>query len=183
MWSPQKDMYGYGLSIVPRNVEKPPVVVAVWDGGTQETDAHSAWIEAQLAAGKAVFVADLSGMGQLEPYPCSPLAPLYANYGTMYKLCCDMLMLGDSIPALRTFDLLRALDVAKLLPCANGVVELYGAGRSALYAKLAAMLADPTIALSLDPAIENYAEFLARVPYDDTDILSHTLPGYLTHFA
>ena len=182
MWRTQKEMYGYGLLIAPKDATSAPITVAVWDGGTQETDAHSEWIERELAAGRSVLVADLSGMGQLEPYPVTPQSSLYTNYGTMYKLCCDMLMLGDSIPALRTFDLLRAVEVAKSMPNCNGEVALYGFGRSALYARLAAELNDE-LSVTLDNAIESYGEFLAEVPYDNTDILSHTLPGYLTYFA
>ena len=183
MWRTQKDMFGYGLVITPKDADKVPLTVAIWDGGTSETEAHSAWIGRELAAGRGVFVVDLSGMGQLEPNPVYPNASLYNHYGTMYKLASDMLMLNDSIPALRTFDLLRALEAAKELPVSDGTISLYGFGRSALYARLAAELSDENLCVTLDEAIESYADFLAAEPYDDTDILSHTLPGYLAYFA
>lgn len=183
LWRTQEEMFGYGLLLTPLEKETVPLKLAVWDGGTKATADHGAWLDGQLAAGRGVFVVDLAGEGQLEPYPVAPNAGLLHRYGTMYKLACDLLMLGDSLPALRIYDLLKALSAAERLPVYDGSgLSLFASGRSALYARLARRL-DPRIrALTCEGGVESYSAFLAEEPYDDEDILGHTLPGMLEYF-
>ena len=183
LWRTQEEMFGYGLLLAPCEGKTVPVTLAVWDGGTTATADHAAWIDGQLAAGRGVFVVDLSGEGQLEPYPITPNAELLQRYGTMYKLACDLLMLGDSLPALRIYDLLKALDAAERLPAYDGSgLRLFACGRSTLYARMAQRL-DPRIrALTCEGGVESYSAFLTEEPYDDEDILGHTLPGMLAYF-
>lgn len=183
MWRTQEEMFGYGLLLAPWGRKTVPLTLAVWDGGTKATADHAAWIDEQIAAGRGVFVVDLAGEGQTEPYPVAPNAKLLRRYGTMYKLACDLLMLGDSLPALRIYDLLKALDAAEGLPeYDGGGLSVFGCGRSALYARLARRL-DPRIqSLTCEGGVESYSAFLAEEPYDDEDILGHTLPGMLAYF-
>ena len=101
----------------------------------------------------------------------------------MYKLACDLLMLGDSLPALRIYDLLKALDAAEGLPeYDGGGLSVFGCGRSALYARLARRLDPRILSLTCEGGVESYSAFLAEEPYDDEDILGHTLPGMLAYF-
>ena len=115
MWRTQEEMFGYGLLLAPWGRKTVPLTLAVWDGGTKATADHAAWIDEQIAAGRGVFVVDLAGEGQTEPYPVAPNAKLLRRYGTMYKLACDLLMLGDSLPALRIYCLLYTSTVPAVL--------------------------------------------------------------------
>lgn len=130
-----------------------------------------------------MLVVDLAGEGQLEPNPLKPGGGILNHYGTLYKLSCDLLMLDDSLAALRTYDLLHALDAAEHLPVYDGSgLHLYASGRSTLYARMAQKL-DPRIrTMELQGGIPNYRDFLQEEPYDDTAILTHILPGMLRYF-
>lgn len=184
MWQSQADLYNCGMLLTPADAaEKRPVSIGIWDGGTQAIAEHGGWIDTQLAEGRSVFVVDLAGEGQLEPYPAAPEASLRGHYGTLYKLSSDLLMLGDSLPALRIYDLVTALDAAEHLPVYDGSgLRVYACGRSTVYARLAQKIDPRMQALTCEGGIENYRTFLDEEPYDDTDILSHTLPGMLTYF-
>jgi hypothetical protein len=57
----------------------------------------------------------------------------------------DLIWLGDSLAALRAFDVIRAIDMLATLPdCRLDALQLFVSGRSSIYGKGAALLAaDP----------------------------------------
>jgi hypothetical protein len=179
MWRSQKDLYGYGLLIAPKG-KKPEPELAIWDGGTRALKTHEAWIEEKIKKGESVFVADLSGMGQLEPYPIFPGADLYRRYGTMYTLCTDLFRVDDSLAALRTFDVIRTLDALNDLFPENNGFSLYAGGYASLYCALAAKL-DGRISKLTRENVERCADIFNTDLIDETDILSRVLPGMLLH--
>ncbi|HUR57365.1 MAG TPA: acetylxylan esterase, partial [Opitutaceae bacterium] len=122
-----------------------PVTIALWEDGTRALSKHAAWLEAEVAKGRAVFVVNLSGMGPLKPDAINRGAD-HEFYDTFHKLADDLTWIGDSLVALRTFELLRTLDVLATWPglVANDV-RLHASGHAGVHAKLAAAL-DPRIA-------------------------------------
>lgn len=183
MWQTQNDLFNCGTLLTPVECPRQPLTIAVWDGGTTAIADHGEWLDAQLNNGRSVLVVDLAGEGQLEPNPLKPGGGILNHYGTLYKLSCDLLMLDDSLAALRIYDLLHALDAAEHLPVYDGSgLHLYASGRSTLYARMAQKL-DPRIrTMELQGGIPNYRDFLQEEPYDDTAILTHILPGMLRYF-
>ena len=92
----------------------------------------------------------------------------------------DLLWLGAPLTAFRTYDVIRALDVAKEIPddMADDI-ELYGHGRQGVYALLAAAIDSRINSLKEDAPLKSYANFVCSRHYDDYDINSVILPGIL----
>jgi len=60
-----------------------------------------------------VLVIDLPGVGNIEQPRIWRNYDYYAAYGTMYKMCCDLLYMGDSMAAMQTYHLLRTVDMLR----------------------------------------------------------------------
>lgn len=61
--------------------------------------------------------------------PLNP-APIAGTFGTMHKLATDLLWLNDSLAAIRVYDVLRAVDLARLVAPAHAPkLSLYASGR------------------------------------------------------
>jgi len=52
----------------------------------------------------------VSGCGPHEPYPIYG-KPVHSYFGVMHKLADDLIWLGDSLAALRTYDVLCCMEV------------------------------------------------------------------------
>src|SRR5690606_11210824 len=100
-----------GMLVRPKEARgKPmPVTIALWDDGTAAMGKHAEWIAAENAKGRAVWVVNLSGMGPLKPDAIN-YGQMHEFYGTWHKLSDDLDWLGDSLVALRTFELLRSIE-------------------------------------------------------------------------
>lgn len=179
-WWSQPDLANLGMLIRPqaRRADRLPVTVAIWEDGTAALSAHTAWIEAECAAGRAVFVVNLSGMGPLRPDPINN-GPMNGFYGTWHKLTDDLQWLGDSMVALRTHEALRALDVLAEWPELNRAdVRFHGEGRVGVHAKLAAAIAPGSVGCTWVRGFK-FADFVRTRSYDTADIKTYTLPGVL----
>jgi hypothetical protein len=158
-----------------------PVTVAIWDDGTAALSRHAAWIEETCARGRAVFVVNLSGVGPLEPAPINH-GSMHEFYGTWHKLADDLDWLGDSLVALRTHEVIRALDVLGEWPeLAREDLVFHAAGRMGVHARLAA---------ALDLRVKGcewrdgftFGDFVRARVYDTRDVKSFLLPGVLRYF-
>ena len=126
MWFSQKMLPCYGVLFTPldKKNDKLPVTVCLWEGGTDKIAPKEDFIRELIKNGKAVFVADLSGMGKCTPQPLlkgQTSAPFFTAVG---KLNMELAFLGDSICAMRAYDLIRCIDMLK---------ENYGLGNAEVY--------------------------------------------------
>jgi hypothetical protein len=182
MWRSQEDAWGGGALFRShdRAGERLPLTIGLWRDGTGDLGRHLEWIHASCAEGRAVLVPDLPGMGMFEPHAVNP-NPMLGNYGTMFKLCDDLIWLDDSLPALRTWELLRSVEI-----CRTSIPELDAErprlrawGRYGMYAELAAFL-DPRLAdLSVTDGMESLAAVVSARHYDETDVKAVVMPGFL----
>lgn len=185
LWWSQEDLHGASVLLrdARRGDARLPLAIGLWQHGTAAAGLHRQWIRRACDAGRAVLVLDVSGSGTLEPNAINA-PPTFSNYGTVFKLADDLVWLDDSLPALRTWELIRALDVAASTfddVDATDVV-VHAAGRFTLYAELAAFL-DPRLRkLELEDRFEGFADLARSRHYDDADIKSVILPGALQHF-
>ena len=182
-WWSQPNLANLGMLI--RAKERPagpqPVTVAVWEDGTAALSRHTAWIEAECARGRAVFVVNLAGMGPLQPDPINRTG-MQEFYGTWHKLTDDLEWLGDSMVALRTYETLRALDVLGEWPeLARDGVQFHAEGRVGVHAKLAAGL-DPRVRGCEWTGGFKFADFARTRIYDAKDVTTYLLPGVLRQF-
>jgi hypothetical protein len=166
-----------------RASERLPISIGLWQHGTGVLGRHIAWIRSTCELGRAVLVPDLSGMGMLEPNAVNG-EPMFESYGTLFKFAHDLVWLDDSLPALRTWELTRAVDVmlSSVEDIDAGDLCVYACGRYSLYAELAAFLDARLRALTVLEPLESLAAFVRARHYDDEDISSVVLPDALRYF-
>jgi cephalosporin-C deacetylase-like acetyl esterase len=168
---------GYLFRSITHTGKELPVTIALWEGGTSQLQSHAGWIRSTCAAGRAVLVVNISGLGSLEPNAVNGF-PKQAQYGTFHKLADDLVWLGDSLAALRIYDVLRVLPLLREWPDLDSTnVKLYALGHMAVYARLAAAL-EPEYWLSeAAEACEDVVALASRRYYDSYDIKSYVIPG------
>lgn len=156
-----------------------PVTIAIWNGGTRALSAHIRWIRQECEKGRQVVVLDVTGAGQLAPNPINKY-PDPGFVGTTCMLACNLASLGDSLPALRTWDILRTVDLISARADVDaGDIRLYGDGSYAIYARLAGAI-DPRIR-SVDGCDDftGWTELVRNRHYEPEDIMSLVIPGVL----
>ena len=189
-WFSQKRLFNFGLLIRPEEYEHDmcrPTVIALWDEGSRRTGAYEEWIRKTCAEGKQVFVLDVTGVGDVKQNPLRiDDTPKYykAFYGTLYKLDCDLIYSGDSMPAMRVYDVIRCIDMLKHeLGLTDDMLSLYCDGVYGVYGIMAAFMYK-TIPLIQGPTLLKNAEEAYVKPhftmYDDH--YSLFLPGMLRYF-
>lgn len=152
----------------------------IWPGMTAYGFDHEDILLAM--APKPVLVLDVSGSGAVSSNRIN-FAPELDSLGTHFKLSHELMWLGDSLPALRTYDVLWALDMIAGLPGIdrNGI-HIYAAGRYGLYGRLAAVLDERVGAVEVRDGLESYAAWIRSRHYDEYDIMSMVIPGVLQYF-
>jgi hypothetical protein len=161
--------------------KKLPVSLAIWVGGTHSLQPHLAWLRKTCAGGRAALVLDVTGVGAVSPRSITLSRP-DAFYGVMHTLANDLIWLDDNLPSLRTFDVLRALDMVGMWPDLDAAdIRLYAHGRHGLYGRLAAALDQRIRHVESASDFPRYGDWVAARHYDATDIYSIVMPGLLEH--
>ncbi|MCZ8512156.1 acetylxylan esterase [Paenibacillus filicis] len=184
LWWSQEGVFNYGLIFrdVHFHGEELPLTIAVWDGGTTQLKTHLQWIRETCRSGRAVMVLDVSGVGALLPYSLSNNDPL-DFYEIVQKLSDDLIWLNDSIAAMRTYDVLRSLDLVERLDhIIKEDIEMYAYGRQGVYAQMAAALDERITNIEVVNGMGSYKNWITARHYDDQDIMSLIVPGMLKHF-
>ena len=157
------------------------VTIAVWDGGVTNIGSHSDWLRSTTSGGRAALVIDTTGVGAIAPHPLNACPPT-GFHGVIHKLNDDLIWLGDSIPAMRVYDVLRALDVVDEWPgVSSSDMRFYAYGRQGVYAQLAAALDVRVKGIEVVGGLGSYADFVRDRSYDPQDIRSIVLPGVLQY--
>lgn len=184
LWWSQEGVFSHGCAFRERDRadEVLPVTLALWDGGTTRLAAHGDWIRATCAGGRAALVLDVSGAGALLPRSLSA-APPEGFYGVVHKLATDLLFLDDDLPSLRTWDVLRTLDMIAAWPGMDAAdIVVYAHGRHGLYGQLAAALDSRIRRIAVAEGLGSFAAWVRAREYDTDDIYSIVSPGVLRHF-
>ncbi|MFZ4777069.1 MAG: hypothetical protein ACOYM3_16995 [Terrimicrobiaceae bacterium] len=182
-WWSQARLLNEGLLFrnASRKSEKLPVTIAVWKQGTKNLQTHIKWIGKTCEQGRAVLVLNVSGTGNSEPNPIGGRG-VHDVFGTMHKLSDDLLWLGDSLCALRIFDVLRALEVVDVWPQLDASdVSVYAHGPQGLYAELAASLNPRLAKIEVVDGLNDFAFWVEARHYDTPGIRSLILPGILQY--
>lgn len=181
----EDDIFLTGFYYQERRTEgtRPPLWLVVPEDGLADGRAINDRVLDLLWGSNAVFVCDVRGTGVGASHPIGPRARL-DQYGAEFMMAFDYLMLGRSLPGLRAFDLLRAIDC--LAEMGRDVdlerIHVHGYGLGALYALFAAAL-EPRIAGGvLEGMIPSYQSIV------DTELYRLHCPermvvhGILRHF-
>ncbi len=164
LWWSQRDVMNSGyLFSLPNTAEgkKQKIAIAVWPRGTHRLHPYWNWVKNQCQAGYTVLVLNVSGDGPHAPHLLHQ-KPNHYFFGMVHKLADELLWLGDSLAALRIYDVWRAISFVKsnliavnsnfnfvsnakykdnLLGKSEQSIELHGAGLYRIYTMLAAKLA------------------------------------------
>lgn len=159
-----------------------PVTIAIWEGGTTRLEAHIDWIRASCHAGRSVMVLDVCGSGKLLPHPVKGGEPV-AKYEIVHKLNDDLIWMGDSLTAMRTYDVIRAVDALSVLPAVDeSDVAVYGHGRQGLYGKLAVAIDGRISHLTWEQGFSSVTDWVKSKYYNERDAISTVIPGMLSVF-
>jgi len=185
VWWSQRGLMNHALQFFDAELagRKLPVSIAVWDEGTNRLTPHDRWIKETCMSGRIALVLNPTGIGPLLPHLNSPQDKPFKRFGALDKVTDELILLGDSMAAVRTYDVLRAVELAAHLRNADpDDIRLYGCGRYAVYAGLAALL-DPRVrSVRMDDRMSSIADWIKEPFYDETDSQSFILPGMLRYF-
>lgn len=164
--------------------EPMPAVIAIWPDGTRKISAHGSWICRQCSAGRQVLVLDVPGAGSLEQYPLIQGMPCKERFGTLYRLCCDLIYSGDSMAAMHCYDVLRAIE---MLGAQFGIREqditLYCEGTDGVYGIMAGFLNEKVrMEYGKNLLINVEKEVLGQKAFCYDNTLSLLIPGMLRYF-
>lgn len=185
LWWSQEGLLNHAYTFLDQRLagatQPMPATIAVWDGGTSNLQAHRSWIRETCRSGRTVVVLDTTGIGPLLPYGSEYRDPL-AFYGVIHKLANDLLWLGDSLAAMRTYDVLRAVEmIAEWSMLTVDDLQLYGDGRQGIYAELASCLESRIVHTQTINVMHSVADWVRMRHYDEYDISSIIIPEMLTY--
>lgn len=183
-WYPQPYVANLGFLFRPAGAGAGPlgITVAVWRDGTCNLRDHWDWMAQETAKGRAVLVLNLAGMGPLLPDPNNSGGAAHTFYGTLYKLDDELRWNGDSLAALRVWEVIRALDALEQLEAWSFLrkddIHLYGHGPEGVYARLASIL-DPRIKGHQWEGAFTWTQLASNRFYNSYNIKPLTIPGAL----
>ncbi len=169
MWFTQEYMPCYGIYICrEENKEKRlPITVCLWADGTDRLEENRDKIFG-LCENGGVLVCDLTGMGK-----CSPREFIDCTrdvgFGAEVKMNKDLIFLGDSLPTMRIYDLIKTFE---MLDIEN--VKLYTKGNFSVFRDVL-----KTLGINVSCECENPVSVMDIITtrlYDDTDITNVIMP-------
>lgn len=183
-WWSQPDLINSGHLFRQRKSElrTTPVIIAVWDGGTHNIHRHKRWIESHCRSERAVLVLNVSGTGAVAPNTTRPHLKLTDRFGTIDHFCDGLEWLDDSLAALRTYDVIRCIDlVFEWKGLSPGPISLYGHGLSGTYARLASIIDGRVKDFQGQGDLKSYATFVRNRYYKIPMIKSVLINGFLKY--
>jgi len=185
MWWSQGGLFNHGYLFRDfrfQNLEI-PLTIAVWENGTNNLQSHLDWIRDTCSKGRAVLVLDVSGVGKLSPHSLASHSAPHEFYGVIHKLTDDLIWLNDSLVAVRSYDVIRSLELVDYLPkIKTDDIQLYTHGRQSIYAQIAAVLDKRIEQVEVVNGMESTAQWVKSRYYNHFDIMSVVLPGMLKYF-
>lgn len=173
MWFSQPQMPSFGLMFSDMTKKPDETVICLWDKGTDSLEEHIYKIREICKEGKQALVLDLSGVGKCAPNPLNHWYNERAQYGAVDRLAKDLFFLGDSLCALRLFELRYAIKM--LRDEFKTEVSIYAECVSAHYARLYGVL-EPDIEITLNNPAPDYREIVETRYYESYNISGALLP-------
>jgi len=181
-WS-NENVFNNILYITPHGTPedaKLPVSLAIWDGGSKTLAPHLAWIRETCKSGRAAAILDVTGTGPLKPNRVNTM-PMHRFEGTFCEFSHIAIWQNDSLPALWTWDVLRALQMLKEVFSVDDI-SLYCHGRFGMYGAMANFILDNAHKITVENAPPSMINIVQSRLYDEYDIVSHVMPGMLKYF-
>lgn len=164
--------------------ERGAVTVGVWPGGTSRLAEHWSWIRETCDEGRSVLVLNGSGVGPHEPYAIYG-KPVHPFFGVIHKLTDDLIWLGDSLAAMRAYDVIRCIDMIGHVDHAGNeafTVDVHTGGRQHLVVRLAAALDARVGHVTSDSPLRSISDWVISERYEEDDVMSAVMPGILHYY-
>ncbi len=178
LWFSQRQMPNFGLLFSSFNSMGNETVICLWDKGTDDIETYIHKIREICDSGKNALVLDLSGVGKCAPNPIGSANALKEHYGALDKISKDLFFLGDSLCALRLYELKCAINMIK--EEIGGSVSIFATGMSAHYARLWKIIEPKTKIELLLPA-PCYTQVFNSKYYENYNIAGVILPGIIRY--
>lgn len=169
MWFTQEYMPCYGVYVCHEaNKDKNlPTTVCLWADGTDKLEENADKIF-ELCATSGVLVCDLSGMGKCLPGELIGSAERHV-FDAEAKLNKDLIFLGDSLGAMRIYDLIKTLEMIGL-----DSARVYTKGNFSIFCDVLEKLDIKVPYECWNPI--SAKEMVTTRLYDSTDITNITIP-------
>lgn len=183
IWYSQKGIINHAFLFKPADcgAKQLPVTIALWKNGTSDLQRHRAAIYRICAQKRAVLVVDLCAMGHIRQRPLNETS-VTDFLGVNFKLNDDLVWMDDSIAALRTYELLRCLDMISACRwISDSDTRIYTVGNYSCYADFAMLLSERIHAAEQIERLESYRSIVTQRYYDSDDIACFVLTGLLRY--
>lgn len=141
---------------------------------------NSEFLDGHIADNTAVAIVDLSNYGFLRDCCYTSEHPYYGMFGYMYNMSHQMFFRGDSIAALRIFEIIAAIRNIKKyfneLECA-----IYAEGRIEFLTAAALLIGGTCENYKLAGRFEGFTSIINNRLYDYGDIKSYIIPALLQY--
>lgn len=173
LWFTQKHLPCFGGLFKPENKKDAnlPVTICLWQYGTDALAEHENVIREITASGRAAFVADLSAMGKCAPHPLTTDGTVES---AVKKFNTDLLFLGDSICAIRAYEVIKTLEMLKEEYSASDI-SIYTIGNFCVYPQILKRIGIDVPAQCVAPVTP--FDIITNQFYDNTDIVNISMPG------
>lgn len=178
MWFSQPQMPNFGLMFSDFRKKAEETVICLWDKGTDDIETHIYKIRELIKENKNVFVLDLSGAGKCAPNTLNLAYDDKSMYGVIDKLSKDLFYLGDSLCALRLYELDFAVKMLK--ESFNTSVSIFSEGMSANLMRLYKVI-EPCICAKEERGAMDFKEIVETKYYESYNISGYLLPGVIEY--
>lgn len=158
----QKDMHHVILIFVPHSIIHQRVLVT-WPSGCDRIIEHLDWVENLVKQGNEVWVVDLSNEGHIKQDAFVSWANANEPYGAQYKLNDDLYWLEDSIAALRSYELFKAIQLCKSIDQLSLKIMAYES--HCIYLKINELIQPSLNCEYIQPPFETYKDWLSLPVY------------------
>jgi len=181
MWWTQSGILNGGLLLRESGESQLPVTVALWERGCDGTHEHFDWVLKTCKSGRAVLVVDVVGWAAIQPNALNH-RDKRAFYGTIHLLNNNLMWLGDSLTAMRAYDLTRLPDAIAEIP---GVtprgLKIHTEGRTDVWAELAGAVDHRLADIESINGMGTYANWVSSREYASHAIHDFLMPGLLQY--
>ena len=180
-WYQQEGIYNFGIYFKKYSENPRKTVIAVWDGGTTLLHQHLDEVMDLCEQDYGVFVVDLTGTGTVSDGLYHPGQPDF-YYTRMITFCNNLLVNGDSMPAVRVRGLLRAVDVAEDIAGKGTEISVLTHGAFNLYGLMAKLIDARIHHVDERTPLESIRKFAQQKYYNHNNIFAILMPGMLREF-
>lgn len=183
-WFSEPGMCNAGFLVRQEDGDFDGLTIALFHDGTLELEQRKQWVFDKARSGQAVLVTDVRGMGNLLPRAVSP-RDRQQHYGTIFKLNCDLVCLGDDLASMRVYDVLRAVELAQsdpMMELGDRPVSIFGSGHSGVYAYLAGAIEPGLASVGIEDAPFSFGSMVCTRLYHDERLDQVVMYGMAAEF-